>query len=224
MLAILDYRGGLERPIVSRTAVGSIERAFMLPMELSGLSMTINGVACGLKSVNRNRIEFVVPRGLASAVEGTTYPLVINNNGLQMKTTVTIVPVRPDIFRVDMLRAPGGRAKVFNVTNSVHTSEPFVVRTIKRKGNKLVPSVLRVYLTGLGSVSGLTIRIGGRDISGTSIVTGAVLVEPGVYRVDFEVPATLDHAGDVPIVALFAFGTNVLSSRLEDTAPRIFIL
>ena len=220
----MDFQGGVERPIVPRTAVGSVKRAFMLPMELSGLTMTINGVACGLKSVSRHRIEFVVPPGLASAVDGTSYPLVINNNGLQMKTTVTIVPARPDIFRVDLVRAPLGRAKVFNVTNSVHTSEPFVVRTIRRKGNKLVPSVIRVYLTGIVSTSGLTVRVGGSNIAGTNLVSGAVLVEPGVYTVDFELPATLDHAGDVPIVIFTSFGTTTLSSRLEDTAPRLFIL
>jgi uncharacterized protein (TIGR03437 family) len=223
MLAVLDYQGGVERPIVSRTAVGSVERAFMLPIELSGLSMTINGAACGLKSVSRHRIEFVVPAGLLSAVAGTSYPLVINNNGLQMKTTVTIVPARPDIFRADMVRAPLGRAKAFNVTNTVHTTEPFAVRTIKRKGNKLVPSVLRVYVTGVSTTSGLTLRVGGSNISGASLLS-ATLVEPGVYAVDFQLPAVLDHAGDVPIVALVTFGTTEFSSRLEDTAPRFFIL
>ncbi len=223
MLAVLDYQGGVERPIVSRTAVGSVERAFMLPIELSGLSMTINGAACGLKSVSRHRIEFVVPAGLLSAVAGTSYPLVINNNGLQMKTTVTIVPARPDIFRADMVRAPLGRAKIFNVTNTVHTTEPFAVRTIKRKGNKLVPSVLRVYVTGVSTTSGLTLRVGGSNISGASLLS-ATLVEPGVYAVDFQLPAVLDHAGDVPIVALVTFGTTEFSSRLEDTAPRFFIL
>jgi hypothetical protein len=224
MLAVLDYQGGVERPIVSRTAVGSIDRRFMLPMELSGLTMTINGVACGLKSVTRHRIEFVVPPGLLPDVAGTVYPLVINNNGLQMKTTVTVVPARPDIFRADLIRAPLGRARVFNVTNTVHTTEPFAVRTIRRKGNRLVPTVLRVYLTGVTSAGGLTVRIREFNITGSAIRSTAVLVEPGVYTIDFELPPGLDRGGDLPIVISVSAGTSTFNSRLEDTAPRLFIL
>lgn len=225
MLAVLDYQAGINRPIVARTAVGSIERSFNLPIELSGLTMTINGVACGLKSVGQRRIEFVAPAGLLPDADGTTYPLVINNNGLQMKTTITVVPARPDIFNVEMIRAPGGRAKLFNVTNTVFTTEPFSVRTIKRKGNRLVPSVLRMYLTGVvPHTTGLIVRISGTNIGGLALRSVPILVEPGIYTLDFELPASLDHAGEEAIVISTTFGTFLYSSRLEDTAPRLFIL
>lgn len=225
MLAVLDYQAGINRPIVARTAVGSIQRSFNLPIELSGLTMTINGAACGLKSVGQRRIEFVAPAGLLPDADGTTYPLVINNNGLQMKTTITVVPARPDIFNVEMIRAPGGRAKLFNVTNTVFTTEPFSVRTIKRKGNRLVPSVLRMYLTGVvPHTTGLIVRISGTNIGGIALRSVPTLVEPGIYTLDFELPASLDHAGDEAIVISTTFGTILYSSRLEDTAPRLFIL
>ena len=226
MSATLYYQAGFDRSVVARTAVGSLMRSFTLPIQLSGLSMTINGAACGLKSVSRHRIEFVVPPGLASAITGTVYPLVINNNGTQLKTSVTIVPVQPDIFNIAGIIGPGGRAKIFNVTNTVHTAEPFTVRTIMRKGNKLVPTVLRVYLTGVSNLSSTAVNVRIRDsiITGANILSNAVLVEPGVYTIDFQLPAALSGAGDQPIVVYVTLNGVTFSSRLDDTAARLFIL
>jgi hypothetical protein len=139
---------------------------------------------------------------------------------------VTIVPAQPDIFNVEGFMGPGGRAKVFNVTNTVHTTEPFVVRTILRKGNRLVPSVLRVYLTGLANLSsaGITVRIRDSIITGTSIRSFPTLVEPGVYTLDFQLPPGLNGAGDQPIIVSITGSGVTFSSRLDDTAARIFIL
>lgn len=223
MLAILNYQAGIDHPLAARTAVGSIDRSFSLPIELSGLSMSINGAACGLKAVSRHRIEFVVPPGLLPALAGTNYPLVINNNGVLLKSTVTLVPARPDIFNTEGLLAPGGRAKLFNVVNRVHTTEPFTVRTIKRKGNKFVPTILRVYVTGvanLGSGS-ISVRIGSSTMPAT---TDPVIVAPGIYTFDFALPSGLAHAGDQPVVITVNGGTVVFASRLDDTTSRVFIL
>ena len=226
MLAVLNYQAGTNQPIIARTGVGSIARSPSLPIELSGLTMTINGYACGLRSVSQHRIEFVVPPGLISNIAGQNYPIVINNNGTVMRNTVTIVPVRPDIFNNQMSLEPLGRAKLFNVTNTVQTTEPFTVRTIKRKGNRLVPSVLRLYATGIAHVTaaGFTIRIGSVTIPATSVTTNATLVEPGVYTVDFLLPPSLEGAGDQPIVVTVTVGTTSFSSRLDDTTSRVRIL
>lgn len=185
--------------------------------------MTINGAACGLKAVSRHRIEFVVPPGLTSALTGTMYPLVINNNGILMKSMITIVPARPDIFNRAGVIGPGGRAKIFNVTNTVHTTEPFVVRTIMRKGNKLVPSVLRIYVTGVANLGSGSITVRIRD-SIINALTGPVIVEPGVYTFDFALPPALAGAGDQPVVITVNGGTVSFSSRLDDTTSRVFIL
>lgn len=158
MLVILEYQSGINQPVVARTAVGAIERAFDLPIELSGISVSINGAACGLKRVGQRTIELVTPRGLEGAATGTSYPIVIHNNGVVMRKTVTFVPARPDIFRSDGEVAPLGRAKLFNVTNSVFTTEPFAVRTIRRKGNRLVPSVLRIHVTGVANMAAACFR------------------------------------------------------------------
>lgn len=226
LLAILDYNSGTNQPVVARTATGSIQRRFTLPIELSGVTMTINGAACGLKTVGQRQIVFVVPPGLPAADAGTVYPVVINNNGLVFRGNVTVVPARPDIFTNLISPGPGGRAQIFNSVNRVLTREPFTITTFKLRGSRRVQTILRVYVTGINNLSsaGFSIRIGSRDISGALVLTGATLVEPGVYTVDFTLPAELAGAGDQPIIFSATVNGIVYQSRLDDTAPRLSIL
>lgn len=187
--------------------------------------MTINGVACGLKSVDGDKINFVAPLALASAVEGTSYPVVINANGRVVRTKFVIVPTRPDVFNEALFIGPGGRAKLLNVTNRVFTKEPYVIRTIKRQGDVLRPSILRLYLTGVANVDpgAITIRIKDSLIVGTNVLSN-VLVEPGVYTVDFELPATLEGVGDQPLVVTVSINGTSFTSRLDDTSTKVSIL
>jgi uncharacterized protein (TIGR03437 family) len=226
MLAIVDYNSGTNQPVVARTATGSLERRFTLPIELSGVSMTINGAAVGLKFVSQRQIQFVVPPALAAETAGTSYPVVINNNGTVIRGTVVLVPARPDVFTDLPVPGPGGRARAFNATNRVLTREPFTIRTFKLRGSRLVPTVLRIYMTGVQNLSAtaFSIRIGNRTLVPPNVTTGAVLVEPGVYTVDVTLPPELAGAGDVPVIVSVTVGTVVYTSRLDDTAPRIFIL
>ena len=225
MRAILNYPDGFE--VIPRTGVGSLTRSFTLPIELSGISLTINGAACGLKSVSRNRIEFVLPPELIAAVAGTAYPLVVINNGSAFTTSVTLVPTRPDIFNVEGIAGPGGRTKVFNVTNRVFTTEPFTVTTRRIRPFGRVPSRLRVYVTGVQNVvisNNPTIRIGSFTNVLVPIVSDAVLVEPGVYTIDFTLPPEANGGGDQPIILTIMIGGVTFSSRLDDTATRFRIL
>lgn len=229
MVAFLDYNSGINQPVVAKTGVGSINRSPMLPMELAGVTMTINGAAVGLKTVGRRQILFVVPPGLPADTGGTVYPVVINNNGVILRGSITVVPARPDIFTNLLFPGPGGRAKAFNATNRVLTREPFTIRTFRLRGSRLVPTVLRVYLTGVyvRNLSGnnITVRIGSSTtIGGASVVGNAVLVEPGVYTIDFPLPATLEGAGDQQLVISITLNGTTYTSRLDDSAPRIFIL
>lgn len=225
MLAIMEYTA-TDTPIPAKTAVGSINRRLMLPIELSGVSVTINGVGCGLKSVNGRRVEFVVPPAIASATTGTVLPIVINNNGTLMKSWVTIVPTRPDIFAKDGNVGPGGRAKAFNATNSILTTEPFAIKTVRRRSDLLVPSVIRLYLTGIENVSPSVVNIRVRDaiVLGSNVRSNAVLVEPGIYTLDFELPSQIFGAGDQPIVVTVTVDGVAFTSRLDDTSTRISVL
>lgn len=188
--------------------------------------MTIDGVACGLKFVSQREIEFVVPPAISSGTAGTKYPVVINNNGTEIRGEVTIVPTRPDIFTDRPVPGPFGRAIAFNVTNRVHTTEPFAVTTIRIRGGDRVPTVLRLRMTGIANTSSgvFVIRIGSQTIAGSQVLTGGVLVEPGVYTVDFLLPPGLNEAGDQPIVVSVVVDGVQFDSRLDDTAPRLSFL
>jgi uncharacterized protein (TIGR03437 family) len=192
--------------------------------------MTINGAAVGLKMVGRRQIEFVVPPGLSASDAGISYPVVINNNGTVFKGTIVVVPTRPDLFTNPQVLGGGGRVRAFNVTNRVFTTEPFTITTFKLRGSRRVPSVIRLYLTGVYNISPtiilgsqISVKIGDVTIQGvTSVIP--VLFEPGVYTVDLPLPASLAGAGDKPIVVTVFFNGITYSSRLDDTAPRISIL
>jgi hypothetical protein len=226
MLAILTFDASVDRAVEERTAVGSLNRRFNLPMELSGVTLSINGAMCGIKSVSDTEVVFVVPRGLQSAVTGTKYPFVLINNGVRFSGEVAIVPTRPDIFTLSGVPEPGGRADLRNVTNRVHTTEPFTVRTILEKGGKKVYTRLRIRATGIldRTASQLQVRIGGATISGAEILTNAVEVEPGVFEFDFRLPGSLNGAGDQPVVLTAIQGSTFFLSRLDDTAPKVRIL
>ncbi len=229
MLAVVSYDGGRNSPVIPRSVVGSLDRSFTLPIELSGVSLTINGAAAGLKQVSSREITFVVPIGLSAANEGTSYPIVINSNGTVIKGNITVVAARPDIFTDAPVSIPtfpfsGIRTRILNVTNTVPTREPFTATTFKFRGSKRVPTVLRLYLTGVNNVNSgsFTIRIGSTTI--TSVLTAAVLREPGVYTVDFALPATINRTGDQPIVVSVTTGGVVYNSRLDDTTSFVYIL
>jgi hypothetical protein len=55
-------------------------------------------------------------------------------------------------------------------------------------------------------------------------LTGGILVEPGVYTVDFTLPAALDMDGDQPVVVTITADGTTFISRLDDTAPRLSFL
>lgn len=226
MLATITFSAGIDPPIVPRTAVGSLDRSFNLPMELSGVTMSINGAMCGMKSVGGHEITFVVPEGLNSALTGTAYPFVVNNNGVEIKGSIAIVPSRPDIFTTLPVPGPGGRADLQNVTNRVHTTEPFTVTTIKEKGGHKVSTIIRMRATGIldATPAQLSVRIGAVTITGAQILSNAVQVEPGIFQLDFVLPASLNLAGDQPVVLSTIVGTTIFTSRLDDTAPKVRIL
>jgi uncharacterized protein (TIGR03437 family) len=192
--------------------------------------MTINGVAAGLKYVSRRQIEFVVPPGLVASDTGSTYKVVINNNGTVITDDIVVVPARPDLLTDPWVRGPGGRVKALNVVNRVFTREPFTVTTFKLRGSRRVPTVIRLYMTGVNNIgatftpgSSISVRIGDITISGTSVITTPVLTEPGVYAVDVTLPAALVGAGDRPIVVQVFVNGIFYSSRLDDTSARISI-
>ena len=204
---------------VSSNAASYAKRSPALPIELNGVSMSINGAACGLYSVGTSpaQISFVVPIGLVPNSGTASYPVVINNNGTVIRGRVVIVAAQPDIFTDS--NGPGGRAVVCNVTDPsipMCVIEPFNVTTPNASGTP-VPTVLEVHVTGVRgtAASSITVTIGTTVIVPSNVI---LLDQPGFEEIDFTLPSAVDR-GDLPIVV--AVGTA--TSRPAASAPHITI-
>jgi uncharacterized protein (TIGR03437 family) len=188
-----------------------------LPIELGGTSISINGVACGIYAVTATSISFVVPIGLVPNSGTTSYPVVINSNGLVIRGQVVIVSAQPDIFTD--ANGPGGRAMVCNITRvtSGCLTEPFNVTSDNGTGT-LVPTVLEIHLTGLlrgTAATAITVTIGTTSIVPSNVIQ---LDQPGFQEIDITLPTAVDR-GDLPIVVKVATAT----SRPTDSAPHVTI-
>ncbi|MFN2482173.1 MAG: hypothetical protein ABR554_12020, partial [Pyrinomonadaceae bacterium] len=189
-----------------------------LPVELNGVSLSVNNAAAGLYFVSPTEIQFVVPPGLAAQTAAATYAVVITvRDGATVRTVRTVLQVvaaQPDIFTTT--NGAGGRAAVTNVTNpllSTGTPEPFTVTTTytNSAGTSVTEATkLRLVLTGVRGVarSTITVRLTKSDnttvdITGDAIPTDPQATDmPGVFTLDFRLPATLANAGDVAVTVI----------------------
>jgi hypothetical protein len=192
-------------------------RSPALPVELNGVSVSVNGHAAGLYRVlhDDKQINFVVPIG----TNRTPVTVAINildagaNTDTLIHGLLQITFSQPDIFTL-----AGNRAAAF--TNPGHLSEPFDVTT---GGN---PTVISLMVTGVrfAAAGEVTVTVGTTAITGTGIV--AVRPDtnnPGFDIIDFALPASLAGAGDVPVQVQVAKTQVTTVSRPPDTAPHITI-
>ncbi|HEY0170899.1 MAG TPA: hypothetical protein VGB98_07740 [Pyrinomonadaceae bacterium] len=221
---------------VDRNNAHETQRRPPLPVELSGVTVTVSGSAAGLFFVGPNQINFVVPPGLAAAA--TAAPVAVFNNGTLIRTSVLLTTVQPDIFT--STNGPGGRAAALNVTNPCVNApgEPFPIETTRPAGSgttgnctspqpETVATQVMFLVTGVRGVvspSSVTVRIGTTDITGTADpLTSPVKIgrsnTPGFDQITVTLPASLAGAGDVPVIITIGTAT----SRPADTAPRITI-
>lgn len=203
------------------TSASETARSPILPAELGGVSVSVNGAAAGLYFVGNTakQIDFVMPPGLSPGL-GT---LVINNNGTVFRGFVQIVAAQPDIFT--STHDAGGRAVVCNVTNTAVSGcvmGPFKVMSLDRTGAS-VATVLEVHLSGVRGIlpSEVKITIGTTDITPTSVRRN--LNNYGYDIITFTLPSTL-VPGDYPIIVTVTKGGNTFSSRAAATAPHIEII
>ena len=202
-------------------------RSPALPVELNGVSLSVNGAAAGLYFVGNasRQINFVMPIGLSTGV-GTVAVNVLNtgaNTDTLLRGLVQIVPAQPDIFTTT--NDAGGRAVAFNITNpTARTTEPFSVTS--SDGTNTVATRIELSVTGVRFVqrSEINITVGTTAIAGDQIISVQPNPEmPGFDLITFTLPASLAGAGDVPIQVTFTRGTFSAVSRPADTAPRITI-
>jgi len=203
------------------------KRSPVLPVELNGVSVAVNGAAAGLYSVGNSpsQINFVVPIGLVASA--TPANVVVNNHGTVFRGSFQIVTAQPDIFTTTM--DAGGRASVCNITNMMAfpcITEPFKVMSADQTGT-LAPTRLLMNLTGVRNI------ITASDVKITFVATTSVdimgsairpnLNMPGWDEVEFILPSDL-MPGDYPIVVTVTTGGASFRSRPAETAPHITII
>ncbi|MEP6742847.1 MAG: hypothetical protein ABJB61_10150 [bacterium] len=205
-----------------KNGVGGSEtdRKPILPVELNGVSVSINGAAAGLYFVGNasKEIDFVVPIGLTPGVA----TFVINNNGTVVRGTLNIVAAQPDIFSTT--HDAGGRAIICNVTNTAVSgcvTEPFSVTSADSTGTQ-VPTVLEIHLTGVrgGLTTEVSVTIGTTVITPTKVISNVNMF--GEDLITITLPASLAGAGDVPVVVTLT-RSGTFSSRGTATAPHVTI-
>lgn len=222
MLAVA-HSGVQLAPSERSAGTASTARRPALPVELNGVSVSINGAAAGLYYVSPAQINFVVPEGLAANSSDQTYPVVINNNGAVIRSEIQIFSAQPDIFT--STNGPDGRAAVFDVTNPFALqTEPFTVTSTDENGASQTTR-LRILITGVHNIatSQVVVRINETDISGDSILFLAPSETPGFYQIDFLLPESLAGAGDVPIIVTVTTDQTFSSRAADGGAPHIQI-
>jgi hypothetical protein len=212
------------------TAGGASEttRSPALPIELNGVSLSVNGAAAGLYFVGNasKQINFVMPIGLSASVANVAINVLDSgaNTDTLYRGLVQIIVAQPDIFTTT--NDAGGRAIAFNVTNpNARTPEPFTV-TSTDASNATVPTVIELSVTGvrLATTAEITVTVGTTAISGTSILAVRPNPEmPGFDIINFTLPASLAGAGDVPVQVQFSRTGITTVSRPAATAPHITI-
>ena len=203
-------------------------RSPALPIELNGVSLSVNGAAAGLYSAGASskQINFVLPIGVApgvGAVAINVFDAGANTDTIH-RGLLQIVSGQPDIFTVPT--GPGGRAAATNVTNPMMPSgEPFNVTSTDSTG-ATVATIIELNVTGVrgAAASEITVTVGTTAISGAAIVSVRPNTKmPGWDLINFTLPASLAGAGDVPVQVQFVRGGLTTVSRPADTAPHITI-
>jgi len=207
----------------NKAAVGGseIDRSPILPIELNGVSVSINGAAAGLYFVSSGEIHFVAPNGLSTGVA----TVVVNNNGAVQRGMVPVVVSQPDIF--SSTHDAGGRAVVCNVTNTSVSGcvmEPFQVTTADSTGTQ-VPTVLEIHLSGVRLVAASEARV---TIGTTDIAASSVRNNINFYGEDFitvTLPASLAPMAptDLPVIVTVT-KSGTFTSRAAATAPQIQLI
>jgi uncharacterized protein (TIGR03437 family) len=207
-------------PVMTSPCASETQRSPALPIELNGVSVSVNGAAAGLYFVGNaeKQINFVMPPGTAAGLANVVVNILDAgaNTDTQIRGLVQITAGQPDIF--SSTGDANGRAIARNANTL--TAEPFDVTT---NGN---PTVIQLTVTGVrfAARTEITVTVGTTVITGDGIVSVTPNRENhGFDFINFALPASLAGAGDVPVQVSFTRGGVTTVSRPAATAPRITI-
>ena len=215
-----------------KAAVGGSEtaRSPILPVELNGVSVSVNGAATGLYFVGdtpTKGITFVAPVGVSTGVA----TVVINNQGTVFRGFVQLVASQPDIFNPPTNDA-GGVAMVCNVTNTSIpgcVTGPFQVTTADSTGTQ-VPTRLEIWVTGARAVLNTETKVSFVDgMTTTDIVPFSVRSNTNMFGFDLiyvELPASLAGAApiDYKLIVTVTKTGGTFTSRPVATAAQVTII
>jgi hypothetical protein len=221
-----------------KNGIGDSETARrpILPIELNGVSVSVNGAAAGLYFVGDSPsegISFVMPIGLTSGVATVVINDQRNNNGTVFRGYVQIVGSQPDIFT--STNDAGGTVRACNVTNSAASGPPtcimgpFQVTTADGSGTQ-VPTILELMVTGTRFALPTETKVSFVSGTTTTDITPSV-VRPNTKMFGFDfiritLPASLAGAApiDYKVIVSVTKGTSTFTSRPAATAPQITII
>lgn len=192
----------------------------ILPVELNGVSVAVNGAAAGLYFVGDSPAEgisFVMPIGLPNGVAS----VVVNNNGTTFRGFVQVLAAQPDLF--SSTGDAGGTAVVCNVTDpAVPNCVTGTFPLTSSNGTALVPTVIEILLTGVrnAATTETTVAIGSTNITPSSVRRNTNMF--GFDLITATLPATLP-AGTHTVIVTVTKGGVVTTSRGAATAPTITI-
>ena len=208
-------------------------RSPILPVELNGVSVSVNGAAAGLYFVGDSPAEgisFVVPIG----VSGGVATVVINNRNLNGGTVyrgfVQIVASQPDIHTTT--DDAGGTAEVCNVTNPMATLcvGPFRVMSPADTAGTLAPTKLEINMTGVRLASAAETKVSFvNGMTTTDIVPDSVRANTNMFGFDvitITLPASLAGAApiDYKIIVTVTKSGATFTSRPAATASQVTII
>ncbi len=208
--------------LADATAVGGSETARkpILPIELNGVSVSVNGAAAGLYFVGNTSAEgirFVVPIGLQPGI----FPVVVNNNGRVFRDFLNVVAAQPDLF--SSTGDAGGTVIACNVTNpSVGGCVPGPFPLTSSNGTANVATVIEIQLTGVRGATTAETQVA---IGTTNITPTSVRVNTNMFGFDL-ITITLPSAlapGTHPVRVTVTKGGVTTTSRGAATAPTITI-
>jgi hypothetical protein len=205
-------------------------RSPVLPVELNGVSVAIQGVAAGLYFVGDSPsegIRFVVPIGLTTPGVAR---VVINNRGTVYRGFLQILGSQPDVHTTT--DDAGGNAEVCNVSNplAILCVGPFQVTSPFDSSGTLAPTRLEIYATGVRNALRTETKVS--FINGTTTIDVVPdAVQPNTHMLGLDVitvtlPATLAGAApiDYKVVVTVTKSTGTTGSRPVATAPQITII
>ena len=174
------------------------------PPSLGGVTVTIGGIQAPLYFVGSTQINCLVPYG----VTGTTAAIAVTSNGVISNTvTVPLAKTSPGVFSLDGT-GTGDGAVLHADASIVNPASP------AKKGEIVV-----LYMTGLGALTlpvadghgataidnattALQIYVAGIPVPPADVSYSGLSVLPGLYQINFRIPATLTVSGELPVAIL----------------------